>query len=230
MSLHPQPPCTGPLLFTFGCSPPSQALPACCCCSMSTRTSYFISVHFFFAFFFDSSSDVQEKIIKDNKDKSAYETGISSFGPPKCIPVENTTPVIESNWLLCSVTDCWLMTSRTVMSGTLLASLLGFWGSFLSTHSYPESPDGSITRAVLTCLAGLQASHSSHGISDLLSWRLVFHAVFRTFGFADPIYPQSLLKMFAFILTVIYNIQDTLQAPRDFDLGVLIYGVSMLKG
>lgn len=115
------------------------------------------------------------------------------------------------------------------MSGTLLASPLGFWGSFLSTHSYPESPDGSITRAVLTCLAGLQVSHSSHGILDLLSWRPIFHTVFRTFGFAAPIYPQSLLKMFAFILTVIYNIQDTLQAPRDFDLGVLIYGVSMLK-
>lgn len=29
--------------------------------------------------------------------------------------------------------------------------------------------------------------------------------------------------MFAFILTVIYSSRDMLQAPRDFDLGVLIY-------
>lgn len=44
-------------------------------------------------------------------------------------------------------------------------------------------------------------------------------------GHLDLQIQHILPEMFAFILTVIYNLQDTLQIPRALDLGVLIYGV-----
>lgn len=58
----PQPP-WGPRLFVFGCSPPSQALPACCCCPLSMCSAYFARICVC-VFFFNCSSDVQEKIRK----------------------------------------------------------------------------------------------------------------------------------------------------------------------
>lgn len=122
-------------------------------------------------------------------------------------------------------TDCWLRTGRTAASGTRFASPLGFWGSFLSTQTYPKSPEGSLTRGVqLARLVGRRLTLYTRTVGRPF-WRLIFCTVFGTFGLADPIYPGSLPKVFAFILTVIYRTRDILQAPRDFDLGVLIYAV-----
>lgn len=100
-SLHPQP-LSGPLPFVFGCSLPSQALPACCCCPTSTWSSYFVSMQLLF--FLDRSSDVQEKIIKANQPVRQHFLLLT----PVCIPAENTPPVIRSHWLLCGVPGCWL--------------------------------------------------------------------------------------------------------------------------
>lgn len=68
--------------------------------------------------------------------------------------------MIQRNWRPGSGADCRLRTGRTAASGTRFASPLGFWGSFLSTQTYPESPGGSLPRGVSTCSAGWQASRS----------------------------------------------------------------------
>lgn len=80
-----------------------------------------------------------------------------------------------------------------------------------------------MTRFVFTCLADLQASFFTKELQISFPGEL-FYAVFRTLDLQVQ-HILSLQKMFGFILTVMYNIQDTLQAPRDIDLGVLIYGV-----
>lgn len=141
MSLHPQPP-SGPLLFVCVLHP---AGPSSVAAVPHLHILHTLSPCSFF--FFGSSSDVQEKIIKaDGPVRQAFP-----LSDPVCIPA-NSTPVIRSDRLPGSVTDCWLMTGRTAASGTHLTSPLGFWEGFLSTQTYLESPEGSLARGVFNLL------------------------------------------------------------------------------
>lgn len=90
-SLYPQPP-SGPLPFIFGCSLPSQALPACCCCPTSAWSSFFVSMQLL-VFFLNRSSDVQEKIRKANQPVRQHFLLLT----PVRMPAESTPPGIRSH-------------------------------------------------------------------------------------------------------------------------------------
>lgn len=117
MSLRLQPPSTDWAHCLWVLS--TQPGPSCLSLLFHVYAYFILYVHAFLCIFLRQFTDAQE-----NKGRSAWETRHCLFltPPPICVPAGNTTPVIESNWPLCSVTDC----CRTVTSGTLLASHLGF--------------------------------------------------------------------------------------------------------
>lgn len=82
------------------------------------------------------SSDVQEKIIKANQPVRQHFLLLT----PVCIPAENPAGDPKSP----APVHCSRMlatTGRTAVRGAHFGSPRGFWGSFLSTQSYPESPE-----------------------------------------------------------------------------------------
>lgn len=125
---------------------------------------------------------------------------------------------------LCGIADCrMVMRQDRWCMGHLQLFLSAFWKSFLSTRRHPESLEASMTWFVFTCLAGLQASFF-HTELWLSSWRVI-SILCLEYLICRSMKPS---KNIWFYFTC--SIPNTLQAPRDTDTGVLIYGVRVCIG
>lgn len=144
---------------------------------------------------------------------------------PTCMFQHKHTPLINRNWLLCGVTDCRLMTTRDSHEGNTSGFSSWLFGE-LSKYSYSESPDGSITRFVLTCSAGLRhlVLHKRNLELPFLESRL-WRCVQDILICSSSISSKTPEDVFFYLDCDFQYPGHFTRHPGSLNLGVLIYGV-----